>query len=277
MNTILFPIDFSPASINALEYGIELNKNIKSKIILFHCYFIPIPVSEAPIAMPSDLSIKNEAAESLNSIVIKYRKLFPEMTFNSNLVEGFANDEIISEIIKTKCDLVIMGMKEISVLKHFFIGSNTTKVLEKSTCPVLVVPENSRMKRIKKIIFAANYGIDDFNNVNELISFAKIFDSEIILLHISDNSENLAFDYNQLGEFKNKIYEESGFDKISFKVFENENTYEGINLYLEEINADLLSISTRYRTFIQNIFQSSLTKKMVYHTQLPILVFHTNL
>ncbi len=277
MNTILFPIDFSPASINALEYGIELNKNIKSKIILFHSYFIPIPVSEAPIAMPSDLSIKNEAAESLNSIVIKYRKLFPEMTFNSNLVEGFANDEIISEIIKTKCDLVIMGMKEISVLKHFFIGSNTTKVLEKSTCPVLVVPENSRMKRIKKIIFAANYGIDDFNNVNELISFAKIFDSEIILLHISDNSENLAFDYNQLGEFKNKIYEESGFDKISFKVFENENTYEGINLYLEEINADLLSISTRYRTFIQNIFQSSLTKKMVYHTQLPILVFHTNL
>ena len=277
MNTILFPIDFSPASINALEYGIELNKNIKSKIILFHSYFIPIPVSEAPIAMPSDLSIKNEAAESLNSIVIKYRKLFPEMTFNSNLVEGFANDEIISEIIKTKCDLVIMGMKEISVLKHFFIGSNTTKVLEKSTCPVLVVPENSRMKRIKKIIFAANYGIDDFNNVNELISFAKIFDSEIILLHISDNSENLAFDYNQLGEFKNKIYEESGFDKISFKVFENENTYEGINLYLEEINADLLSISTRYRTFIQNIFQSNLTKKMVYHTQLPILVFHTNL
>lgn len=277
MNTILFPIDFSPASINALEYGIELNKNIKSKITLFHSYFIPIPVSEAPIAMPSDLSIKNEAAESLNSIVIKYRKLFPEMTFNSNLVEGFANDEIISEIIKTKCDLVIMGMKEISALKHFFIGSNTTKVLEKSTCPVLVVPENSRMKRIKKIIFAVNYGIDDFNNVNELISFAKIFDSEIILLHISDNSENLAFDYNQLGEFKNKIYEESGFDKISFKVFENENTYEGINLYLKEINADLLSISTRYRTFIQNIFQSSLTKKMVYHTQLPILVFHTNL
>jgi nucleotide-binding universal stress UspA family protein len=275
MKTILVPTDFSKNSNNALEYGIEMNKKINAEIVLFHSYFIPFPVTEVPVALPSDLIIKKAAGESLNNIKEKYQGLFPGMKFRTDYSEGFPEIEVLEEENKIKCDLVVIGMHETGAMKKFFIGSNAVKIMEKSSCPVIAVPDNARMKHLNKIVFAANYGIDDFKNAFDLISFARLFNAEVILLHVTGLENEKAFDYSQLSGFKNQLVQESGYANISIKLFEDKDVYEGLNLYLDEVNADMFSISMRNRSFFKKIFEPSLTKKMLYHTHIPIMIFHT--
>jgi len=168
-----------------------------------------------------------------------------------------------------------MGTKGASGIGEL-IGTNAARVISDSICPVIAIPENAKMKGLQKIVFAANYGEDDFRNIFDLIDIARLFDSEVILLHVKDEANNNAMEYAELEGFRNHVINESKYPKISLKLLEDEDVYEGLNFYLEEIKADMLAISMRNRSFIQKLFNRSLTKKMVYHSHLPVLAFHTS-
>ncbi len=275
MKKLLIPTDFSENSTNALEYAIELNKKLNAEIVLFHSYFVPILATDVPEAIPSDVEIRQAALESLTELRNKYQKLFPMMIFRTELANGFPETEIPEAGKRLNSDIIVMGTLGTNPFKKFLLGSNTSVVLEKSTCPVITVPEHAKFKHLNKIVYAANYAVDDYKNVFDLIEFAKQFSSEIILLHVSTGEVEKSFDFNQLDNFKMQIIEESGYKNITIKLFEDKNVFEGLNVYLDEINADLFSISMRNRSFLKRFFKPSLTKKMAYHSHLPVMVFHT--
>ncbi len=277
MKTILVPIDFTAKSINALNYSVSLNKKMEASIVLFHAYYAPIPSPEMSVlVMPTNAEIRKDVKKSLVELKQKYEKLHPGMKFISSIVEGFPGTEIIEAENKIKSDLVILGAHQTNAFESFIMDSNMPAILEQSKCPVIAVPDNVLYKNINKIVFAANYGNDDYKNAFDIIEFAKIFNSEVVLLHISTNHDGNIFDFDQLSKLKESLVSETAYDKISIKLFEDENIYHGLNLYLEEIKADLFCISMRNRRFYDKIFKPSLTKKMVYHSQIPTMVFHTD-
>lgn len=276
MKLILIPTDFSEASENAMQYAMEINKIINAGIILLHSYYVPVPTSEAIVIVP-DKTIKLSAIKTLEEQKSKYEQKFPGNVITTHVTEGFPDIEILKAERQLKADLLVMGTRGMNTLKRLLIGSNTSAVIEKSTCPVITIPEGAKYKHFKKIVFAANYGVDDFSNIYDLITFASPFNSEIILLHVSSGKTDKAFDYNQLDSFKNQISTESGYENISFKLLEEKDVYEGINMYLDEINADMFAISMRNRSFLKNVFQPGLTKKMVYHSHIPAMIFHTDI
>ena len=54
MKTILVPTDFSEEARNAAEYAVKLAKEVKAKVILFHTFQVPIPISEVPVMVISE-------------------------------------------------------------------------------------------------------------------------------------------------------------------------------------------------------------------------------
>ncbi len=275
MKKILIPSEFSPVSDNALEYALEFNKKVNAKILLFHSFFIPISATEIPIVIPTDLELKTEAIGLLNKLKTKYLKKYPQNHFSVEVHEGVPEFEIVDAAKKFKCDLIIMGTHGASGMRKFLIGSNTVSVIDKSVLPVIAVPEKAKINGLKKIVFASNYGSDDFKNVFELIDIARLFESEITLLHINENKMDRTMAFAELEGFCKQLKEESQYSKISFKLLEDLDVYIGLNNYLEEVKADMLAISMRNRSWVQKIFNSSITKKMIYHTHIPIIAFHT--
>jgi nucleotide-binding universal stress UspA family protein len=276
MKTILVPTDFSANAENAVNYAAGLNKKLNAKILLYHSYYTLIPATDVPLNLPDDAEIKKSAVDSVERLKNKFQKLYPEMRFDAEVTEGFTEEEIIHEEKKAKCDLVIMGTRGASGLGEMLIGSNTAAVIGKSICPVIAVPEQARMKGLNKIVFAANYGTDDFKNVYDVIDLARLFGSEVILLHVNTGDMNKTMEFAELEGFKNQIAAESKYPNISFKLLDGKDVYHGLNFYLEEIKADLLAISIRNRTFVQKIFSRSITKKMAYHSHIPVLAYHTS-
>lgn len=277
MKKILIPTDFSPVADNALEFALEFNKKVNAEILVFHSFFIPISATEIPIVIPTDIELKTEAIGLLNKLKSKFLNRYPQNHFSLEVHEGVPEFEIVDAAKKYKCDLIIMGTHGASGMKKFFIGSNTASVIDKSVLPVIAVPENGKIKGLKKIVFASNYGSDDFKNVFELIDIARLFDSEITLLHINENKMDKTMAFAELEGFCNQLKDESRYSQISFKVLEDLDVYHGLNNYLEEVKADMLAISMRNRSWLQKIFDRSITKKMIYHTHIPIIAFHTTI
>ena len=276
MKTILVPIDFSSIAENALIYAIELNKKLNDEILIFHAYEVPLPITDIPVITP-DAEFQKAAVKSLKQLYDKHKANNPSMQFKIQTSMGSPSQEIVSMEIKSNCSMVVMGSYGDDVMHHLVAGKHVAPVLSKSNCPVVVVPRNLTFKHLNKIVYAINFGADDLENSMNVAALALKFNAEMIILHVITNEKGHRQQHVEVEKFKESVVEQSGYQKISYKLLEHNNVVEGINFYLDEINADMLIVNMRRRKLIDRIFDRSLTRKITYHASLPLMVMHTSL
>lgn len=275
MKTIIVPTDFSDNATHALRYACMLNTAFKGKIIIFHSYAVPVfDTNISYVIMPDDGEFKKKSHEMLNKQKHQILTEYPGMDIETLVEEGYAEDAITGAAKKKNADFLIMGTQGASGLREALIGSITAAVIENTTCPVIAVPEKVNVNKLNKIVFATDYALNDFENVGKVIEIAKPFNAEIILLHISNGELDKSYEFASIEHFKEQIKAENKYDKITFKLLESRDILDGLNFYLDEIKADLLAMSMHHRTFFQKMFNRSKTKRMAFHTHIPLLAFH---
>ena len=279
MKNILCPTDFSPNSENALNYAVEIARKIKGNLILLHAYSVQLidPNMPAEIYLSAYQEEEKSAKESLEELSNKISESNKDENgnniFNTEAIvtQGLVVDEVLSLINDFKIDIVIMGTHGTSGITELILGSNTASVIEKATIPVLAIPGNAVYKGINNIVYAYDDIKSGLPSFKWLLEFARIYDSEITLLHIIETGKD-TMDLNQK-EFE-KIKQSVTYDKIRLELVKEENILEGINDYVNSNNVDVLAMAIRKRTLLDKIFSRSLTKKMAYHTRIPLLALH---
>jgi nucleotide-binding universal stress UspA family protein len=273
MKTFLLPTDFSDNALQAIRYALSLNKTLKSKIVLFHSYVLPVYSTDIPLTVPQDSELRKASKEALDSLKERLIKDFPESEIIVDLHQGYPEEEIILAAEKHKADLIIMGTQGASGLREALIGTITSAVMEYAYCPVMAVPAECDFKPFTKIVFATNYAEGDFHYIEDVLKFARPFNAELTLLHISSGEFERTLEFDAIERFKERIKEDSKYNKVQFKLLESKDVYKGMNHYLNEVQADLVAMTMRKRSFIQKLFQRSITQKMAYHTNIPLIAF----
>lgn len=278
MKTILFPTDFSAGAENAFNYTVSICGKLKAKLILFNSFHIPVYTSEMPVNEDTEVHLRKMAKDRLlslqNNALIQSNNLDVKTVASC----GLAVDNIIQTAKEKKVNLIIMGTKGASGLKEIFIGSNAAAVLEKASCPVIVIPEKAKFKNIDKIVFATDFGESDFDFIASLTEMAKLFKSEIMIVHVSQVRPEKADEKDLLQwyrkELKKKVNVE--YKKISFHILVGGNVDYELEDFIEKNKVDLLALSMRKRNIFSKLFEPSLTKKMAYHSHIPLLAFHAS-
>jgi nucleotide-binding universal stress UspA family protein len=276
MKKILIPTDFSDNAHNALKYAASIAEKIKSQVIIFNFFRIPIVSGDVPIDPSLIEELENESIESLQQLKKDVLEKHPDLDIKCISSSGLDNE--VNEICETSdsngIDLVVMGTKGASGITKAVIGSNTAHVIDDSHCPVLAIPEFATFKGIKKIIYATDFNSSDYKSIRFLKEMASDFDAEIIVVHIAAENHSLSHEANQLDQFKQELGKYTSLDKITFEVIGGEDIAERLNKLIDETGADIISMSTRKRNLYQRLFDRSMTKKMAYHTHVPLLAFH---
>ena len=142
IENILVPIDFSETTDKIIAVADEQALAFNATIHLLH---VQVPFVNASLHnMESSLAYKDsspeirkydqehldEAAEK-----IKSRGISTETT----LVDGNPSEEILSYCEANNIDVIIIGSHGHGALHHIILGSESEKVLHKSSCPVMVV------------------------------------------------------------------------------------------------------------------------------------------
>ena len=137
---ILCPIDFSRHADLVVEWAAHLAEEHGSEVTLLHVYHLPVEFQQLEGAyLPADFwdSMKEEAQRSLSRYAERLRARDIEVQECAR--EGYPAGVIEEEAVQTKADLIVMGSRGLSGLKHLLLGSIAERVVQKAPCPVLTV------------------------------------------------------------------------------------------------------------------------------------------
>jgi universal stress protein A len=137
---ILCPIDFSRHADLVVEWAAHMAEEHDSEVLLVHAYHLPVEFQQLEGAyLPADFwdSVKEDAERSLAAYAEKLRAT--GIPVKQIVREGYPASVIEEESISEKADMIVMGCRGLSGLKHLLLGSIAERVVQKSHCPVLTV------------------------------------------------------------------------------------------------------------------------------------------
>ena len=267
MKKILFPTDFSPAAHNAFQYTIELAKITNAKVDVISVYPEPLKGEDLYLSpekqRPLRVKKQKEIEEQLNAFLKKYayKNIGTKVVYPSD----FVADCIISRS-KKDYDLIVMGTKGERNALDKLIGSVTTKTMTHASCPVLAIPENAKYTGIEQITYATSFSANDKHFVGQLSDFSKTVGAIIQFLYVSDKPKVKA------GEKPSGKISSAEFKQ--FHIVNNPSVMEGVDNFLEENSSDILALFIPKRSLWDELFHRSFSKKMAFHTAVPLFVFH---
>jgi nucleotide-binding universal stress UspA family protein len=182
---------------------------------------------------------------------------------------GAAVEAICKTAADKNADLILMGTEGANEIEGFFIGTVSEKVSRKAPCPVLVVPDDLKSYEIDTVCLALD--TDNVENtiiLDLLVQLLKAFNAKLRIIHISENGDAAFKKEEVLAHYKKSL------DKVehSFHVFYDENPNEGISEFLEKYPIELMALLYREHGVLERLFQSGTRKKMVFKTDIPLLI-----
>ncbi len=269
INNILLPTDFSASANKALDYAILMAKKTSATLTVLHVNQIALlDASMPPETYQLFVSeIENFVKEGFALIKKKLSTTGINCIYESKY--GFIADEICDYSEDAQTDLIIMGTTGTSGLGEVLIGSNCASVIGRSSVPCMAIPDNAAVKEFGKIIYATDYNEPEFPAFSRLLFFAELFDAEIDVVHVESENDHY---FNSENNFFKKNKNNINYSKIRYTNLPQGKTADVINHYIDENHADLLVLAKHNRNFFDRLMHRSLSKKMAYHTHLPLLI-----
>jgi nucleotide-binding universal stress UspA family protein len=140
--SIVCAIDFSPASLKALDYALSLVQELQATLLLVHVFDWPLdggmpPSVEVETAAYREIT-QEDSRGQLEALVPAEAHAWCET--EALILTGRPHDEIVRLARDRDADLIVMGVHGRSLLNVALFGSTVNQVVRHATCPVVTVP-----------------------------------------------------------------------------------------------------------------------------------------
>jgi nucleotide-binding universal stress UspA family protein len=266
MKKIIVPVDFSDTSENAAKYAIEMAKNIPgSTITLYHVYS---GISFSTLTAKDENSRQRVTEAELHLLKEKIANGFDAITLVAET--GSFVENISDYTLGNHTDLVVMGITGSSKITQVFMGTNTLNVIRNISCPVMIIPPEAKYTGLKNVVFTSDF--TDVARTTPFVTIKKILDifkPKLDILNV--DSEHFV---ELTPEFK--IEKEAMEDKLGsynpeYSFLRSYDFLEGISSFVESRKMDAIITVPRKHSFLSQLFVTSNTKKLAYHSTIPII------
>lgn len=271
MKTIVVPTDFSPISLNAVNYAAEMARSLNAELSLLHICLLPITMyGKVPYPAESMDTHMSDAEEKILGIRNNiWKKTDGKVKIDVEVrMAATVYSELTNFCKSKKPYAVVMGTQGNTAMERIFFGSNTIMAMRHLGWPLIVVPPEAKFPKIKKIGLAC-----DFKNVDQTVPFSEIrdvvtqFNAELHVLHINGGDEK-KFTIDKAIEVK-PLQNMLGDLHPLYRFLDYEDIENGLEEFAEVNKLDLLIILPKRYNVIDKIFHQGHSKRMMLHTQLP--------
>jgi nucleotide-binding universal stress UspA family protein len=200
----------------------------------------------------------------------------PQVKYDCILREGLPEEQIMSFCKESHPVLVVMGTRGKNQKNMDLIGSVTGELIEISTVPILAIPENvpfNDLSRAKNIAFATSF------NQRELVvfdSFMKLmcnFNQQIYLFNISTSYD----DWNEIRLSNIRDYFKKQYPKanIVYTVIDDGDLLLAVEKFVRDNRIEMIAMTTHRRNILVRMFNPCIARKMLFHTDTPLLILRT--
>jgi nucleotide-binding universal stress UspA family protein len=260
MKTVVVPVDFSETSLNAARYAQKMLTGAYGvELILYHMY-----------------EKKNEEQAANQQLSDLQKTLAKDSAVKTECI-AVLGDDLIDEIERVvnhrHADMVVMGITGRTALEQVFMGSNTLKLVDKNACPVLIIPPKATYTGVKNVMLTS-----DFKNVRlttPSVPIKAVLELFRPVLHVvnvdSAHYVSITEEYQKekaamqalLSQYNPEFYFIGRYD-----------FQETVEQFITDKKIDILITIPRHHSVIGGLFKGSHTKKLVYHSTVPILAVH---
>lgn len=256
---ILVPVDFSTASLNAVEYALHLAPSFACGITLLH--------------LVEDEEYKERGEREMFEFLKNFNS---DVSIKTFVLCG----EILQDIAKAaellEVYMVVMGTHKLSGL-DFLFGSKALKIVTSASSPFLMTQEDSKFDSINNIVVPIDLASEDKHILSLALQSARLFNSKIHLFiahHEDEFSRNNTFRNEQFAK-KFLTDHEVHFTTVHA---EGKNAFDTEILeYAELINAELITVVNHKETGFLNLFGKNFDQNLVGNSfGIPVLIMNAN-
>ncbi len=278
MMNILLPTDFSENSRNTIRYALDFFVDIPVNFYFLHSSGKDVHLKEEePIFLNGNTAVKmvfQDARKKLDE-EIEASKIYSK-TIAHNFHPIFENTLLVESIRKQleekQIDYILMGTKGASKKNRNEIGSNTSEVITKVKCPLLVIPENAKVNSIKNIAFITDYNCLYRNRIiSSLLEILNLQKAALRMLHIRSQNSSLSATQTDNKGFLHYFFKDT---KHSFHFLENKNVESGIQDFVEIWEIDMFAIVAKNLNLIQRLLFKPTVHPLNYQSKVPFLILH---
>lgn len=275
MKRILFPTDFSTIANNAFLYALKMADFLEAEIVLLHTFDLPI-IDNAEMPM--------NFKEIYDTLEVQQMATFKDHIPNLKIIASYNNLEHIKlshvlksgdliyamneSIVEKNISLVVMGTSGTSNWFETLLGSNAGEAITMLPVPVLSIPIEAQYQKIKTIGFTTLYREKDFIALERVMEIASKLGATVKCLYVKKSGSEVTEEQILAWEARCNHW------PIQFFVIPHDDVRETIQDFLSNQHIDLLTMLTEKRGFFEDLFSSSLTQKLSYKLDIPIMALH---
>ncbi len=288
-NKVLIPVDFSGYSLKACEFGFNLAQNIDAEAVLLHVYFTPIYATSLPYGdifnyqLSDEENVRNilqKVHADLKALSAKVKEKvisgeFPDIKYSCVLREGIPEEEILRYVKEYRSRIIVMGTRGKNQKDFDLIGSVTAEVIERSHIPVFAIPENIPFKRFteaKRIAFITNFDQRDLIVLDSFINYLKPFNVSISLIHLSEVQD--AWTEIKLAGIKEYFQKQYPQQEFHYDIVTNDDLLSHLEHYIRNNHIDIITLTSYKRNIFSRLFNPGIARKMIFHSDTPLLVVY---
>ncbi len=263
MYRIISPTDFSEVSKNAIQYAIDLIQDYGGQLTIANFYYSP-PVfgHQKLLDEQVKLGAEDEMAELLETTS---KWLGQDQTLQSELITGDCADGLKGMVKRNKFDLVIMGSQGSTRKIKSWFGSTAKSVLEKVKVPTLIIPPETKYKKLENFVFADEGSMQDAN-LRFLAGLGKLFKGHLHILHVGEQTFS-----KEVIDHYGEILQDFSY---SFHNVEDDDVMHGISVFAESVNADMIVMARKKKELLQKILDVSYTNLALFQSKIPLMILH---
>ena len=138
---IVVPTDFSEHSLRALDYAVEIAERFGSDLKII--YVIEPLLQAADVSWTSvdfeQLNQTHKASAEKQLAQLVEERLPEGLGVGTEILFGKPFVEILKYARRENADLIVIGSRGLSGLKHLLVGSIASRVVQRAHCPVMTV------------------------------------------------------------------------------------------------------------------------------------------
>lgn len=260
MHRVIIPVDFSETSLNAARYTARMLSGIDSAVAVLYTNF----------ESADDLDVCTHYQESLKKEFIRagVKQVECEREMGGDLIEN------ISRLAHTtRATLIVMGITGKSAIRAAMFGSNTLKLIDRNLYPVMIIPPDAVYTGFSNVAFASDFkNVEDVTPSALINSVLEMFNPKLHIIHINRDVYVSLPDELQAG--KARLAEMFGQFNTEFYFITKNDFFEAIDTFVKDYKIDVLITIPKHQSNATSIFKSSHTKRLAYHSHIPILAAH---
>jgi nucleotide-binding universal stress UspA family protein len=279
MKRILVPTDFSFCANKALDYAVCLAKKADIEIILLHaCELIHNSFKDRKELIEEYNRSIQKAANKQLKILKKSIEDTEKIEVSTQLYDGAVIPSILQATESIQTELIVMGTLGRTGLRNKIVGSRTAELLAKSKVPVIAIPYDYEWSEPKRILLALNDPADKIDVLQPVFDIAELFESDVKVavfsgireegVEVMEHSRNIHI----IQETLQKKYIKTIVNTVHLAGRDFEDAMQE---YINTNHINLLAMITHKRDGLDSLFHPSLTRKMHYHTTIPLLSIHS--